>query len=66
MKAVVQRVSQAKVSVCGEVKGEIGKGYTVLLGVERGDDRLHGDYIAQKLSKLRIFEDENVKMNLDI
>ena len=66
MKAVVQRVSEASVTVDGLVKGKIGRGFMVLLGVERGDSEAHGDYIADKLVKLRIFEDENGKMNLDI
>ena len=66
MKAVVQRVSEARVTVDGEVRGQIGRGYMVLLGVERGDTEAHGDYIADKLVKLRIFEDAEEKMNLDI
>ena len=66
MKAVVQRVSKAKVEVDGATVGEIGRGYMVLLGVERGDDEAHADYIADKLIKLRIFEDEDEKMNLSI
>ena len=66
MKAVIQRVSKAKVEVEGAVVGEIGRGYMVLLGVERGDDEAHADYIADKLIKLRVFEDEQEKMNLSI
>ena len=66
MKAVVQRVKEASVSVDAVVRGEIGRGYMVLLGVERGDTTAHGDYIADKLVKLRIFEDADDKMNLDI
>lgn len=66
MKAVVQRVSRAAVVVGGETVGEIGRGYMVLLGVERGDDTAHADYIADKLTKLRIFEDAEEKMNLSI
>lgn len=66
MKAVVQRVSSASVKVDGSVVGEIGKGFLVLLGVQKGDDERHGDYIADKLSKLRIFESENGKMNLGL
>lgn len=66
MKAVIQRVSKAKVEVEGAVVGEIGRGYMVLLGVERGDDEAHADYVAEKLTKLRIFEDPDGKMNLSI
>ncbi len=66
MKAVVQRVSRASVSVDGKTVGEINNGFLVLLGVAKGDDRRHADYIAEKLVKLRIFEDENGKMNLNI
>ena len=66
MKAVVQRVSKAKVEVDGKTVGEIGRGSRVLRGVERGDDKAHADYIAEKLTKLRIFEDDQEKMNLSI
>lgn len=66
MKAVVQRCKNAFVAVEGSVKGEIKAGYTVLLGVEKGDEKKDADYIADKLLKLRIFEDENEKMNLSI
>lgn len=66
MKAVVQRSGGAEVSVDGEVRGSIKKGFVVLLGVERGDTSEDADYIADKLVKLRIFEDENEKMNLNI
>ncbi len=66
MKAVVQRVSHADVKADGLVRGEIGRGFMVLLGVEKGDTEAHGDYIADKLTKLRIFGDGEGKMNLDI
>lgn len=66
MKAVVQRVSRASVVVDGRTVGSIGRGFLVLLGVEKGDDLRHGDYIAEKLVKLRIFSDSGGKMNLDI
>ncbi len=66
MKAVVQRSLKASVSVGGEVCGEIGRGFTVLLGVENGDTFRDADYIADKLLKLRIFGDENGKMNLSL
>ncbi len=66
MKAVVQRCSRASVSVSGSVKESISLGFTVLLGVEKGDSRKDADYIADKLLKLRIFEDEQGKMNLSL
>lgn len=66
MKAVVQRCAEASVSVDGELKAKIGRGFLVLLGVERGDTAADADYIADKLLKLRIFEDENEKMNLSL
>lgn len=66
MKAVVQRAEMAEVSVDGAVCGKIGRGFLVLLGVERGDTLADADYIAAKLLKLRIFEDENGKMNLNL
>lgn len=66
MKAVVQRCREAGVTADGQLCGSIGKGYMVLLGVERGDDKKDADYIADKLLKLRIFEDENDRMNLSI
>jgi D-aminoacyl-tRNA deacylase len=63
MRAVVQRVSRAKVSVNGEVTGEIGCGLLVLLGVGAGDAVSDAEYLAEKIAGLRIFEDENGKMN---
>jgi D-tyrosyl-tRNA(Tyr) deacylase len=66
MKAVLQRVSEASVSVGGEVIGRIGKGYVVLLGVGEGDTRQQADQLLDKISKLRIFEDENGKVNVNI
>lgn len=66
MKAVVQRSAGAEVKVGGAVRGSIKKGFLVLLGVERGDTLSDADYIADKLLKLRIFEDENGKMNLNL
>ncbi|MFO7274877.1 MAG: D-tyrosyl-tRNA(Tyr) deacylase [Symbiobacteriaceae bacterium] len=66
MRAVVQRVSRARVTVGGEVVGQIGPGYVVLLGVAREDDEAAADYLAEKVAGLRVFEDENGKMNRSI
>lgn len=66
MRAVVQRVLEASVKVDGELISEISKGFLVLLGVETGDDISAANYMASRLSKLRVFEDEFGKMNLDI
>ena len=66
MRAVVQRVSQAAVSVAGEQIAQIRQGLVVLLGVEAGDDEKDAQYLADKLAKLRIFEDEQGKMNLSV
>jgi len=66
MRAVVQRVSRAKVTVNGEVMGEINPGLLVLLGVGTGDTKADADYLADKVAGLRIFEDEGGKMNLSV
>ncbi len=66
MRAVVQRVTEAAVRVDGEVTGSIGNGLTVLLGVGEGDTEEDMKYIADKIIKLRIFSDENGKMNLSL
>ena len=63
MKALIQRVSKADVSVDGESAGRIGDGLLVLLGVGREDTEKEADLLAQKIVNLRIFEDEAVKMN---
>jgi D-tyrosyl-tRNA(Tyr) deacylase len=63
MRAVVQRVTRAKVTVAGETVGEIGNGLVVLLGVARDDERVDVDYLAAKIVALRIFDDEDGKMN---
>ena len=65
MRAVVQRVSRAQVTVGAEIVGEIGRGLLVLLGVAHTDSETDADYLAGKITGLRIFEDENGKMNLD-
>lgn len=66
MRAVVQRVKSSSVIVNGEVVGSINKGFNVLLGVEEGDTEEDVRYLADKLLGLRIFEDEEEKMNLSI
>lgn len=66
MKLVIQRVQEASVSVDQEVVGKIGHGFMVLLGVSQTDTAEIADKMFQKLLKLRIFEDENGKTNLDI
>ena len=65
MRAVVQRVSRAQVRVDEEIVGKIGCGLLVLLGVGHADTEADADYLAGKIVGLRIFEDENGKMNLD-
>lgn len=66
MKLVVQRVKRASVTVDNEVIGKIDKGYLVLLGVTHTDTKEVADYLVDKLLKLRVFDDENDKMNYDI
>jgi D-tyrosyl-tRNA(Tyr) deacylase len=66
MRAVVQRVSHAKVSVGGEVTGEIELGLLVLLGVGEGDTRSEAEYLAEKIIGLRVFDDAAGKMNLAV
>lgn len=66
MRAVVQRVSAASVTVEGRKVGTIGPGLLVLLGVARGDTEKEGEYLAEKLAGLRIFEDEEEKMNRSV
>ena len=66
MKLVIQRVANAQVEVDKKIVGKINKGYLVLFGVKEGDTIDQADALAEKLCKLRIFEDENEKMNLSI
>lgn len=66
MRAVVQRVSRAKVTVNGETTGEIGRGIVVLLGVGQDDTEKDIRYLSDKIINLRIFEDENGKMNVSL
>lgn len=66
MKTVIQRVSHAAVRIDGNIAGEIGKGLLVLLGVGPDDTEEQADYIAGKIVNMRIFEDENEKMNYSV
>ena len=66
MRAVVQRVGEASVTVEGRVVGEIGPGFLVLLGVAGGDGEVHARTLAQKIAKLRVFRDGQDKMNLSL
>ena len=66
MKALVQRVAEASVTIDGEVVAEIGRGYLVLFGVTHGDTEAMADKLASRIVKLRIFEDENGKTNRSI
>ena len=66
MRAVVQRVSRAKVTVNGEITGQIGLGLLVLLGVGRDDTEADAIYVAEKITGLRVFEDDHEKMNRSV
>ena len=66
MRAVVQRVTDADVTVENKITGSIGKGFVVLLGVEDGDTPADADYMVEKITGLRVFEDEEGKMNLSM
>ncbi len=66
MRAVIQRVVEARVAVAGRTVGEIGQGILVLLGVEKQDQIDDADYLAAKTSGLRIFPDDDGKMNLSV
>ena len=66
MRAVVTRVTHASVSIGGKVNGQIGRGYLILLGVGPNDTEETADKLADKICNLRVFEDENGKMNLDL
>lgn len=66
MKAVIQRVTHASVTVDGEITGKIGKGFLVLLGVMDGDTEEEMRLLARKVAEIRIFTDENDKMNLSL
>ena len=66
MKLVIQRVTNASVTVENNIVGKIGKGFLALLGVGPEDTEKEADYLVQKLIKLRVFEDQNGKMNLSL
>ena len=63
MKALIQRVLNAKVTVDQKIVGQIGQGLLIFLGVAKGDEQENADFLARKICHLRIFEDENGKMN---
>ena len=66
MRAVIQRVSEASVTIDGVVKSAIGPGMLILLGIEENDDREDIEWLTGKISRLRVFDDEHGVMNLDI
>ena len=66
MKVVIQRVSQARVKVCDKIISEIKLGFLILLGVEKSDSKQDIDWLVNKISNLRIFSDNELKMNLSI
>lgn len=66
MKTVIQRVSEASVKVDGEIIGEIEKGFMLLLGIDENDEKSDADWLVQKILNLRVFGDENDKLNLCI
>lgn len=66
MKAVIQRVTKGSVIIADKRVASINQGYVILLGVQRDDDRSRADALAKKIANLRIFSDENDKMNLSI
>jgi len=66
MRAIIQRVSTASVSIEGQIHGQIGSGLLVLLGVAQGDTAEDGEWLAQKIAKLRIFSDDAGQMNRSV
>jgi D-aminoacyl-tRNA deacylase len=66
VRAIIQRVSQASVTVDEKIVGEIARGFLVLLGVKRGDTNDDAAYLARKIAKLRVFNDDAGKMNLSL
>ena len=66
MRAVVQRVSRASVEIAGQDVAHVGRGLLVLLGVGEGDGEAEADYVARKIAGLRVFEDQQGRMNLSV
>ena len=66
MKALIQRVKKVSVTIDGELYSSVGKGLLIFLGVEKNDEKENAEKLADKIVKLRIFEDENEKMNYSI
>lgn len=66
MRALIQRTFRSKLFVDGQLISEITSGLTIFLGIQKGDTEEQADYLAKKIAKLRIFRDDNDKMNLDI
>jgi D-tyrosyl-tRNA(Tyr) deacylase len=66
MRALIQRVSQASVTIEGSVSAAIGRGFLVLLGIEEADTAQDGEWLAGKIAKLRVFSDADGKMNADL
>lgn len=66
MKAVIQRVSEASVKVDGKIVGEINTGFMLLVGIDENDEKTDADWLVQKILNLRVFSDENDKLNLSI
>ncbi|WP_433627451.1 D-aminoacyl-tRNA deacylase [Chryseobacterium cucumeris] len=66
MKIVIQRVSEANVKVDGKIVGEIGKGLMLLVGIDENDEKTDADWLVQKVLNLRIFGDEDDKLNLSV
>lgn len=66
MKIVIQRVSEASVKVDGKIAGEIGKGLMLLTGIDENDEKADADWLVQKILNLRIFGDEDDKLNLSV
>lgn len=66
MKVVIQRVSEASVKVDGIAVGEINKGFMLLIGIDENDEKTDADWLVQKILNLRVFSDENDKLNLSI
>lgn len=66
MKAVIQRVSEASVKVDGNIVGEINTGFMLLIGIDENDEKSDAEWLVQKILNLRVFSDENDKLNLSI